>query len=118
MNASQMLCHIADQMRCALGDIPVTERPNPLRNRVLRLLIVFAPPWPKGRIPTAPEMKTTPPAGWEEDQAAVHQLLLRAAERGERGDWSSHPAFGRLSGREWGWLIYRHMDHHLRQFGV
>jgi hypothetical protein len=29
-----------------------------------------------------------------------------------------HPAFGRLSGRAWGALVYRHMDHHLRQFGL
>ena len=32
--------------------------------------------------------------------------------------WPDHPAFGALSRRAWGVLIYRHMDHHLRQFGA
>jgi len=31
-------------------------------------------------------------------------------------EWPEHPAFGALSRRAWGVLIYRHMDHHLRQF--
>jgi len=26
--------------------------------------------------------------------------------------------FGRLSAKQWGVLMYRHVDHHLRQFGV
>jgi hypothetical protein len=30
----------------------------------------------------------------------------------------SHPAFGNISTREWGIAAYKHMDHHLRQFGV
>ncbi|MBS1636149.1 MAG: DUF1569 domain-containing protein [Bacteroidetes bacterium] len=30
----------------------------------------------------------------------------------------THPAFGNISTREWGIAAYKHMDHHLRQFGV
>lgn len=29
-----------------------------------------------------------------------------------------HPSFGNMSRTEWGLLIYRHFDHHLRQFGA
>jgi hypothetical protein len=29
-----------------------------------------------------------------------------------------HPLFGTMSGYEWGTLVYRHFDHHLRQFGA
>jgi hypothetical protein len=45
-------------------------------------------------------------------------LMDRFAARGQDGPWVDHPAFGRLSPRAWGVLVYRHMDHHLRQFGV
>ncbi|MBI4752366.1 MAG: DUF1569 domain-containing protein [Acidobacteria bacterium] len=38
-------------------------------------------------------------------------------QRGPAGQWSLHPAFGRLTGTEWGILAARHMNHHLRQFG-
>jgi len=30
----------------------------------------------------------------------------------------THPAFGNISTREWGVAAYKHMDHHLRQFGL
>jgi hypothetical protein len=30
----------------------------------------------------------------------------------------THAFFGKLSGREWGELMYKHIDHHLQQFGV
>ena len=118
LNAPRMLCHIGDQMRVALGDIPSTPRSGPLRNRALRMLFVHLLPWPKGRIPTVREMLTTEPLEWGSDREEVASLLHRCHERGPQGEWAEHPAFGRLSGQEWGWLLYRHTDHHLRQFGV
>ena len=33
-------------------------------------------------------------------------------------DGNVHPFFGRLSGKQWGETQYKHVDHHLRQFGV
>lgn len=33
-------------------------------------------------------------------------------------DGNVHPFFGKLSGHEWGVTQYKHVDHHLRQFGV
>jgi hypothetical protein len=30
----------------------------------------------------------------------------------------SHPFFGQMSRTEWGRLTWKHLDHHLRQFGV
>ena len=30
----------------------------------------------------------------------------------------AHPAFGSLSNNQWGIAAWKHMDHHLRQFGV
>ena len=29
-----------------------------------------------------------------------------------------HPRFGALSHKEWGIFVWRHADHHLRQFGL
>jgi hypothetical protein len=44
----------------------------------------------------------------------VRSLLDRCADL----QAGAHPSFGRLSGREWGILVYKHTDHRLRQFGV
>jgi len=38
---------------------------------------------------------------------------------GEKGcDGRIHGFFGGMTGAEWGNTQYRHMDHHLRQFGA
>jgi hypothetical protein len=118
MDARQMLCHIADQVRVGLGGLAAQRRRTPFDNPALRFVAVHLLPWPKGRIPTVPEMQSTKPGMWEEDLARAEALLHQAAQRGPDGPWAEHPAFGKMSGREWGWLVYKHTDHHLRQFGA
>ncbi|HYE96754.1 MAG TPA: DUF1569 domain-containing protein [Rubricoccaceae bacterium] len=118
MTAPEMVCHIADQMRVGLGELPAPSKPSFLSNPVLRRAALFWLPWPKGKAPTDPAMLTSKPASWVDDVAAVHALVERVGERGAEGPWSTHPAFGRLSGKDWGRLCYRHLDHHLTQFGV
>jgi len=46
-------------------------------------------------------------------------LLERFFENGPRG-CTKHPHafFGQLTPEEWARLMYKHLDHHLRQFGV
>jgi hypothetical protein len=118
MTAPQMLCHLIDAFRIPLGEEPVTVRWTPLRIAPLRWLLVYALPWPKGKLPTTPEFQRTQPAAWEADQAAWKAALERFVERGRKGGaFEPHPAFGALSTKEWGRLVYLHCDHHLRQFG-
>ncbi len=46
-------------------------------------------------------------------------LLDRFVQRGPSGlSRAVHPFLGVLTGEEWGRLMYKHLDHHLRQFGV
>lgn len=118
MNAHQVVCHLADQLRVALGDIKTQSRPGLLRFRPVRRILVYWLPWPKGKLPTAPEMLTTAPSEWDRDVAALHALIARFATRSPSEEWAVHPAFGPLSGWEWGVLCWKHLDHHLRQFGV
>lgn len=119
MNVSQMVCHCADQLRVALGDVPSKPTLVPiLQSRLVRQVLIYWLPWPKGKIPTAPEMQATQPVGWEDDLEILQGLVDRFAERRPHGDWPTHPAFGPLPGKEWGVLSYKHLDHHLRQFGA
>ncbi|HVF58619.1 MAG TPA: DUF1569 domain-containing protein [Thermoanaerobaculia bacterium] len=118
MDAPQMVCHAADQLRVALGDIRTRERRNFLRFKPLRTLLVYWLPWPKGKVPTVREMQTSQPAAWEGDLALLHGLVDRFADRRPDEPWAPHPAFGLIGGREWGRLCHKHLDHHLRQFAV
>jgi hypothetical protein len=57
----------------------------------------------------------TPPGNWETDCAA---LCRRIAEFARRQKFAEHPIFGTMSLSDWFIWGYRHVDHHLRQFGV
>ena len=60
MDAAHMICHVADQLRVALGDIPTSiSAPSVFRFRLIRRVVVHWLLWPKGRIETAPDMLTT-----------------------------------------------------------
>lgn len=116
LDAPRMLCHVADQLRVALGDIPTKPVHTVVSRTLVKFLVVntgLQPP--RGRIKTAPEMLISRPTSWDVDVAACVDL----AERVGRGTCSAvHPAFGPLSPREWGRLCWKHLNHHLVQFGV
>jgi hypothetical protein len=119
MTAPQMVCHLADSLKMALGELPVVSKKVPIRFAPLKQLIVYWAPFPKNA-PTAPELTVRAPAEWSADLADLQGLVDRLCTRGAdpNAAWPEHPAFGRLSHRAWGVLVYRHMDHHLRQFGA
>jgi len=115
-SALQMLAHLADSVRMALGDLEVAPVKLPIRYPPLKQLIVYWLPFPKNA-PTSPELVARRPADWEHERNAAGSLLERLASPPD-GPRPEHPAFGRLSEQAWGVLVYRHYDHHLRQFGV
>jgi LPS sulfotransferase NodH len=55
----------------------------------------------------------------EAERRRLLDLVERFAAAGPAG-CTTHPHsfFGRLTPREWAVLMYKHLDHHLRQFGA
>jgi hypothetical protein len=117
MSAPEMVCHLSESLKMTLGDLPCAPKSGALRYAPLKQFIIYVAPWPKG-VPTAPELLARVPASWPNDVKDLNVLLERLAARSAATSWPDHPAFGRLSTRAWGRLVYRHMDHHLRQFGA
>jgi hypothetical protein len=115
--APKMVSHLISAVRMALGEERAAARASFLSNRLLRYLVIYVMPWPKGA-PTAPEMLARVPDSWADDIQLLTQLIERAAATGRSGPWHPHPAFGDISGDDWGALVYRHVDHHLTQFGA
>ncbi|MBI3682087.1 MAG: DUF1569 domain-containing protein [Acidobacteria bacterium] len=117
MNPAQMVAHITSPIRTAVGDYPAAARPGPFRNPLLRYLVIYVLPWPKGA-PTAPEYVHPNETDLAKNLSELRAALEKAATRGESAAWGEHPAFGTLPGKTWGELTYRHLDHHLKQFGL
>ena len=127
MTPNGAVCHLSDAFKMVLGER--TRQPDPdgprfdtFRNRVIgRIYALSTPlPWPKG-VPTSPgvdqDKEGSPPGVFEEDIADLHAVLTRFQDRDGR-DMVPHIAFRQLTRGEWGRWGYRHMDHHLRQFGA
>lgn len=117
MTAPQMLAHLSDSMRMALGELKVAPRRLPIRYSPLKELVIYFLPFPKNA-PTAPELLSRKPETWELEWHRFSTLLQRCASVPSDQKWPDHPLFGELTPRQWGILGYRHIDHHLRQFGV
>lgn len=111
----QMLAHMCDAFRMALGELSVKPKGLPwfIRYPVTKL-ILYVLPFPKNA-PTAPEMVARPPERLDVERTQLKQLMARLD--GHTGT-QPHPLFGPLTPDEWGVLGYKHLDHHLRQFGV
>lgn len=118
MTANQMICHLQDSIRCAIGEVKAERMRTPFSNRLLRYLIIHVIPWPKGRAKTAKEMLQTLPGDFDADRQRLREYIEAAGQRGPNASWIPHPAFGNMSGRDYGVLIWRHCDYHFRQFGV
>ncbi|MHB8839837.1 MAG: DUF1569 domain-containing protein [Gemmatimonadaceae bacterium] len=115
--APKMVAHLISAVRMALGEEPAAPIRSYLGNRVVRWLVIYVAPWPKGA-PTAPEMLARAPESWAADIATLKSALDQAAANGQHGTWAPHPAFGTLSGGDWGVLLHKHVHHHLTQFGA
>jgi Protein of unknown function (DUF1569) len=116
MSAPQMVAHLAAAIRMATGELPIPLRRTPFRHPVVKQLLIYFVPMPKS-LPTARELQRDP-AAWDADVADLRQMLERFAARDRKAPWPAHPAFGPLGAHAWGVLTQRHLDHHLRQFGV
>jgi hypothetical protein len=118
----EMLCHLGDASDMVLGarprKTPVPERSRPL----LKWLGLWSPiPWPHGR-PTNPmhdpRAEGTRPTVFAKDLARVIDGVERIGAAAPGSLIPTHGLFGIMSLHDWQRWAYRHIDHHLRQFGA
>lgn len=114
---SKMLWHCAQALDAGLGLYPLKPKSGPLRLWPINKFIIHIAPWPKGA-PTAPELIPDSEPDFARAQTDFRAALRRFVEAGPDGKFVPHTAFGSISAGDWGALAYRHIDHHLRQFGL
>lgn len=119
MNVAQMLAHCKEAFK-----VPLSE--EPLKRMLLGY--IFGPlakkqlysdkPWKKN-LPTVANFKITDQRHFETEKREMMQLVLKFHTLGpdKTGNFP-HPFFGHLTKEQWGKGMYKHLDHHLQQFGV
>ena len=55
----------------------------------------------------------------DKEKAGLIEIVSRLSEKGPEGITKEpHPFFGALAPEEWNTLTWKHLDHHLSQFGA
>lgn len=119
MTVSQMLAHCKAAFRVPLSDKPM---PRLLLGRMVGWLVKKKlydnTPW-KHNLPTSPDFRIKEEKDFETEKKALLGLINEFHRRGPNDTGKfPHPVFGTYTSEQWGKSMWKHLDHHLRQFGV
>jgi hypothetical protein len=120
MTVSQMLAHCCVPYEMVYDNIhPIAGE---LKTFFMKLLIkntvVGTKPY-KHNSPTAPAFYIKDERDFEKEKGRLVTYLKKTQELGsDYFDGKKSNSFGKLTDSEWNVLFYKHIDHHLTQFGV
>jgi hypothetical protein len=69
-------------------------------------------------LPTAKDFIIADEREFEKEKLQLINTIKRFTSTADAHTIQQHPFFGKMSGNEWSVLAYKHLDHHLTQFGV
>ena len=119
MSPAQMLEHTARALEMATGQKPMQQAfIGKAIGWIFKGKFLSEQPFPKNS-PTGPTLIIKDEPDFEETRARLTQLMSDFHSMGSAGsNGNVHGFFGKLTGDEWGICQYKHVDHHLRQFGL
>ena len=119
MSLPEMLAHCQQPLRVATGQLQLKRSLfGILFGRLAKRQMLAAGPMKKN-LPTAPEFKIAKARDVATEKTALQDLVRRFGQGGPAGlTQKPHPFFGPLMATEWDTLQWKHLDHHLRQFGA
>ncbi len=120
MNPAQALAHCSLGIEWAVGDrIPPRMLMGRIIGRMVKPMVLRNDEPMRRNSPTAKDLVVQDDRDLETEQQRLCRLIDRFATAGPEGcTRHPHSFFGRLTPEEWATLMYKHLDHHLRQFGV
>jgi hypothetical protein len=119
MDVAQMMAHCSAALDMATG---AAKLPRMFIGRLIGPLVkpvfVNEKPFSKGN-PTAKELVIADQRDFRLEQQQL-KVKIRQFHEGGEGKCTNHPHpfFGALTPYEWSRGMYKHLDHHLRQFGA
>jgi hypothetical protein len=119
MNAPQMMEHCARALEVATGDLPLKHS---LIGKILGPLvkkgILGEKPFSRNS-PTDPNFVISDEHDFAAEKTRLANVITRFTELGPGSAGAKvHSFFGKLTGDEWGRLMYKHLDHHFTQFSA
>ena len=120
MNVAQMLAHCNVTYEMVYDNIH--SKPNGFMRFILKSFVkpkvVSEKPYPKNS-PTAPAFKVSASQDFDKEKNRLISYIDQTLKLGEAAfEGKESLSFGKLSSKEWNAMFYKHLDHHLNQFGV
>ncbi len=118
MDPAQMLNHCTHPLAVGLGR-ETLKRPNLIMRILLSTFkksLYNDTPW-KRNMPTVKQYKVILEKDFNNEKKALLELLKDFHKTQSVDQLIVHPAFGRFTLEQWGQLQYKHLNHHLTQFG-
>ena len=120
MNAAQAVAHCSAGFELAAGDrVPPRMFLGRIIGRIVKPMVLRNDEPMRRNSPTVKGLVVNDERDLGTERERLCRLIDRFAAVGPEG-CTTHPHsfFGRLTPEEWATLMYKHLDHHLRQFGV
>ncbi len=120
MTAAQAVAHCAAGMELATGDQrPPRKLVGLLFGGLVKKLALGNEEPMRRNTPTVKGLVVKDERDLDLERQRLSALIDRFSAAGPAG-CTTHPHsfFGRLTPQEWAVLMYKHLDHHLRQFGA
>ena len=117
MTTGQMCWHCQYPLKLAIKNKENTSKGNWFIKLFFKKSLYNDKPWRKN-LPTSPQLKASEPKDFKEERDKLKSLVNDFHALKGRELWHPHPIFGTFTKEQWGQLSYKHLDHHLTQFGV
>ncbi len=116
MDVAQMLAHCAEVQEVMNGKQVKVPFYMKLFSGFIKKMVTNTKPYTKN-LPTAPDYVKVGVHNFEEEKQYFLDVLQIFFEN-RTSEKEPHPVFGKMTDLERGWAMYKHHDHHLKQFGV
>jgi Protein of unknown function (DUF1569) len=120
MSAAQAVAHCAASMEWAVGDrVPPRMFLMRLMGRVIKFKVIGDDAPLHRNSPTSKALVVHEDRNLSIERERLVALIDRFVAAGPAGcTTNAHSFFGRMKPNEWAILMYKHLDHHLRQFSA
>ena len=117
MTVGQMLWHCQFPLKIGIKNKNYRKSGNLFAKLFFKKSLYNDKPWRKN-LPTVKIAKTIDLKEFAMEKLLLEQLIEDMHLTKDRTEWNPHPIFGTFTHEQWGQLEYKHLDHHLNQFGV
>ncbi|MDV6379276.1 DUF1569 domain-containing protein [Sporosarcina sp. GW1-11] len=119
MDVAQMLAHCSSFQDIAMGNsFPPRSWLGIIVGRFAKQIIYNDKTLPHN-MSTIPTILIADDREFETEKEKLKQKIITFQNNGpEKCTTHPHPFFGKLTSEQWGKGIYKHLDHHLKQFEV